>query len=298
MPYFDASPADLRGFFGLNEVAAPAGAVLVGTLTTSMYGQFVKSLFRHARSVHERITEVTLNGQRVWFIAVLGAAQAATFAHLAVRLGAGVLVQLGAMGGLQRGWNVGDVLVPTTVVGRDGVSQQLSRNLPLSVNEALSSSLIDCLGSDIVIRRGTLVTTTTIAFERRRDIARWSRAGFAGVEMEAAATLAVGQYFGVPATCAFVLHDNLAASRTAFDLTDADRDAMFRPKAPLARAAARVIVDVSGRLTAREARTEPEGGRPTSPVRRQRQERATAPEVGVDRRLGSRTDPSAEREDT
>lgn len=41
--------------------------------------------------------------------------------------------------------------------------------------------------------------------------------------MEAAATLAVAAHFGVPATSAFVLMDNLAVDHTVFAVTDADR---------------------------------------------------------------------------
>lgn len=241
MPYLDADPADLQRSFGLADNELPDGAVLVGTLSPARYADYIASLWPTARAVDERITLVEVEGHRVWFVAAFGAAQAATFAHLAVRLGAKSMVQLGSMGGLQPGWRIGDLLVPTEVIGRDGVSRQLSRNRPLVVNGELTRRLLSSLGEEVIVRRGTLVTTTTIAFERPRDIRRWSRAGFAGVEMEAAATMAVAHHFGVPATAAFVLYDYLAADHTVFGRTEADREASARPRKAMTRAAAQTV---------------------------------------------------------
>jgi uridine phosphorylase len=129
------------------------------------------------------------------------------------------------MGGLTDGWRVGDVLVPSLVVGRDGVSQQLSRNKPIRPDAALSSALCGELESRIgaeAVRSGTLVSTTTIALERKSDIARWRRCGYAGVEMECAATTGTASHFGVPTAGAFVLMDNLAANHTVFALSEDD----------------------------------------------------------------------------
>jgi uridine phosphorylase len=81
------------------------------------------------------------------------------------------------------------------------------------------------------------VSTTTIAFERPSDIARWRRAGYVGVEMEAAATLAVAARYGVRAAGAFVLLDNLAADHTVFSLTDDERARVRAAREPMTRAA-------------------------------------------------------------
>jgi purine-nucleoside phosphorylase len=92
-------------------------------------------------------------------------------------------------------------------------------------------------GSGLTIRSGTVVSTTTIAFERPSDIARWRRAGYVGVEMEAAATLAVAARYGVRAAGAFVLLDNLAADHTVFSLTDDERARVRAAREPMTRAA-------------------------------------------------------------
>ncbi len=96
------------------------------------------------------------------------------------------------------------------------------------------------------VRTGILVTTTTISLERSTDISRWRRAGYAGVEMEAAATLAVAAHFGVPATSAFVLMDNLAVDHTVFALTDADRLRIRTAREAMERAVPVVLASFAG----------------------------------------------------
>jgi purine-nucleoside phosphorylase len=177
-------------------------------------------------------------GRRIWISVVFGAPMAATVAHYAARLGARAIIQIGSIGGLATGWRVGDVLVPSLVVGRDGVSRQVSRNTPIEPDGRLSSAVRDALLSRPglgTVRSGTLVSTTTISLERPSDVARWRRSGFVGVEMECAATIGIARHVGVPAAGAFVIMDNLADDHTIFTLSDDDarliragRDAILR----------------------------------------------------------------------
>lgn len=224
MPYLDASPADLQRSFDIANGDLPNAAVIIGRLGVRRYVPYLREIWPEARELTEQIWVVETDGQRTWFVSTFGAAMAATFAHLAARLGARAMVQVGTMGGLQPGWRVGQILVPDAVIGRDGVSRQLSRNRPILPDRVLSDAVADGLAADgQEVRRGSLVTTTTIAFERTSDLARWRRAGYAGVEMEAAATLAVAAHFGIPAAAALVLIDNLAENHTVFHVTDDDR---------------------------------------------------------------------------
>jgi len=59
--------------------------------------------------------------------------------------------------------------------------------------------------------------------------------------MEAAATLAVASHFGVPATGAFVLYDNLGANHTIFDRSAADSRRTTSAREPMTRAAAAAV---------------------------------------------------------
>lgn len=176
---------------------------------------------------------------------VFGAAMAATITHFAVKLGARAVIQIGSMGGLATGWNVGDVLVPSSVVGRDGVSRQLSRGRPIEPSARLSQHLADELAArltGIPLRRGPLVTTTTISLERSADVSRWRRSGFAGVEMECAATLATAHHLGATATGAFVLVDNIAEGHAFYDLDDGQEDRVRRAKDPVLRSSVATVL--------------------------------------------------------
>jgi purine-nucleoside phosphorylase len=225
VPYFDAPAAALQSMFGIADRDLPDAAIIVGQWGQLPYFEAVRAIWPEAREIEEHSILIEERGRRIWISVVFGAPMAATITHNAARLGARAIVQIGSMGGLTAGWNVGDVLVPSLVVGRDGVSRQVSRNRPIEPDGSLSSAVRDALLSHArlgSIRSGTLVSTTSISLERPRDVARWRRRGFVGVDMECAATIAIARHFGVPAAGAFVLIDNLADDHTFFTLSGDD----------------------------------------------------------------------------
>jgi nucleoside phosphorylase len=224
MPYLDASAADLQRSHGIADDDLPDAAVVDGVWSPRGAMERVSRQYPGVREVAERTVLVEVGGCRIWMVFVLGAAMAATHAHMACVLGARAVIQTGTFGGLAPGRKVGDVLLPSVVIGRDGVSRQLSRNKPIHPDPALRDVLRHELSdAGIPPYEGTLVSTTTMALERPRDIRRWVRAGYSGVEMEAAATLSTAQHFGVPAAGAFVLIDNVGSDHTVFALTERER---------------------------------------------------------------------------
>ena len=245
--YIDADPADLRRTFGLDDADLPEVLVVDGRWSTASLFADVERTWPSARRVEERIMLVEVAGRQVWLAGVFGAAQALTYTHLAVRLGAQAVVQVGSFGGLADGWAVGDCLVPSAVVGRDGVSRQLTDGAPVVPDTSLADRLRRGLAAaGMPVRGGTLVTTTTIALERHSDVARWRRAGHAGVDMECAATLAMAVSAGVPAAGAFFLIDNLADDHTVFQQTDEERmRCRFSRDAILRAAVASAVQSVS-----------------------------------------------------
>lgn len=248
MPYLDASAADYQRAHGLADADLPDAAILDGVWSVQSAWERLRRLAPSVREVGERIALIEVDGRRVWFVFVFGGAMAATHAHLAAALGARAILQIGTYGGLAPDGAVGDVLVPSQVVGRDGVSRQLSRNRPISPDPALRASLAEHLrASPVATRDGALVSTTTIALERPRDIRRWVRAGYAGVEMEAAATLSTAQHFGVPAAAALVLIDNVGSDHTIFQLTDEERVHVRAAREAVVLAAVRVAALAAGK---------------------------------------------------
>ncbi len=245
--YVDADPADLQRMFGIADADLPDVAVLDGRWSARALAAEVARAWPSARELDERTSLVEVAGRRAWITGVFGAAQALTYAHLATRLGAGAVVQIGSFGGLADGWAVGDVFVPSSVVGRDGVSRQLTGGAPVAPDSSLADRLRRALAAaGVAVRDGTLVTTTSIALERHADVTRWRRAGYAGVEMECAATLALARSAGVPAAAAFFLFDNLADGRTVFDQTADERmRCRFSREAILRAAVAAAVQSVS-----------------------------------------------------
>jgi uridine phosphorylase len=65
-----------------------------------------------------------------------------------------------------------------------------------------------------------------IGAETAGDVARWSAAGFAAVEMEAAVTCAIGAAFGVPAAAAVYVADALISGETVYHPTYGDSRAV------------------------------------------------------------------------
>jgi hypothetical protein len=108
MPYLQASAADLQRVHHIGDDDLPEAAVLVGVSSFRRYGQYLTAIWPAAREVAERLWLIETNGRRVWHVATFGGAMAATYAHLAVNLGARAIFQFGLVGSLQNGWEVGD----------------------------------------------------------------------------------------------------------------------------------------------------------------------------------------------
>jgi uridine phosphorylase len=223
MPYLTAPAAAIQRAFDIADRDLPDAAIVMGQWEERSYFERVRAIWPDAREAGAHNLVIEEQGRNVWLGVVIGGAMASMLAQAAAVLGAKAIIQIGSYGGLADGCTVGDVLVPTTVIGRDGVSCQMSRNKPIVPDVRLSDLLRDEIGTRLGgarLRSGTLLTTTTIMFERDSDIARWRRRGYMGVEMECAVTNSIAAHFGVPTAGAFTLMDNLAEGHTVFALTD------------------------------------------------------------------------------
>ena len=141
MPYFDAPASSLQRMFGIADRDLPDAAVVLGQWGQGGYFQHLRDIWPETREIEEHTALIGADGRQIWVSVVFGAPMAATIAHFAVRLGARAVIQIGSMGGLTPGWNIGDVLVPSLVIGRDGVSRQLSRSKAIEPDAELSRHL-------------------------------------------------------------------------------------------------------------------------------------------------------------
>jgi len=249
MPYLNAPAKSIQEAFDIADGDLPEAALLVGQWVERPYFERVRAIWPEAREAGSHNLVIEEQGRRIWIGVVIGGAMAAMLAHAAAVLGAKAIIQIGSYGGLADGCLVGDVLVPSLIVGRDGVSRQLSRNRPIDPDVVLSDLVRDEIRARLdaaTVRSGTLLTTTTIAHERDSDIARWRRQGYAGVEMECAVTAATAAHFGIPSAGAFVLMDNLAVGHTVFMTSEEDRRRISMAKDAILRGSVAAAVRAIG----------------------------------------------------
>ena len=155
------------------------------------------------------------SGHTIWYAPVLGAPLAAFVTHCAAVLGVGSIVQIGSYGGTRAGISVGDLLLVTGAGRGEAASDwYLPQGRPATPDEGLCDQLrasLACCG--LAWHEGSVFTTSAFMAEKWEDIQRWEREGYAGVEMEAATTLAIAESFRVPAACLLYLLDNLIEER-------------------------------------------------------------------------------------
>jgi len=245
VPYLSASALDLQRIHHVRDADLPDAAVLYGIWSAAAGEAEIRALFPDARPAAERTVLVERNGRRVWLTWCYGAAMASSHAHVAAALGARAILQVGSYGGLATAGRVGDVLVPSRVLGKDGVSRQQSKGAAIDMDAGLRDQLDAALvAQGATTIDGLLISTTSISLERDQDIRRWMRAGYAGVEMEAAATAAMARHFGVPTAGAFVLWDNIGVGHTIFTRSEEDRERTQLAQDQILRAAVEVAAAI------------------------------------------------------
>ena len=185
-------------YLRLREHALPEGLIVLGRWGVgSAVATFGELAGRVTPIAHlENVVLAQSGGRQIALAVVYGAPMAADVCHVFCTLGIRLVVQLGWCGGLQSDFKYNELLVPTAVAGRDGVSRRYSSSTAQSTPH-LQQALVDqCAARGFPHRAGTLVSTTNLAAESPRMVARWSQEGFTGVDLETAATFAVATKFG------------------------------------------------------------------------------------------------------
>ena len=168
--------------------------------------------------------------RKVVFSCAYGAARTVEIIHLFGILGAGLAVQIGTCGALQKWIAPGDIVLPEVAVCREGVAYLYG-----AYEAALGSSAwIDQAQALLAERehethRGTHLTWCSLFAQDGRMVERWHRAGYLAVDMETATTFAVADYFNMPAVSMLVAWDDLTRNRTFMDpLPESSQQALDR----------------------------------------------------------------------
>jgi uridine phosphorylase len=163
------------------------------------------------------------NGKDVGYCCAYGAARAVEPVHLFCQLGAKLAVQIGTCGGFQPGLEPGDIIVPETVIARDGVAALYGVVDCVAADDEMSARAVDLLERrGHRVRRGPHLTWPSLFAQSHAMNEGWRKAGYLSVDMESAATIGVARHFGVPALSLLVLWDTLSSGRSFLSPLTAD----------------------------------------------------------------------------
>ncbi|MCF6148313.1 MAG: nucleoside phosphorylase [Candidatus Kuenenia sp.] len=138
-------------------------------------------------------------------------APAAVFAfEMAVVLGCKYLFLFGLCGGVGKGLEVGDIVIPTEIVREEGTSYHYTTGETNAFpDKDLLSELKDylCQTGENTVIYGKTVSTDGVFRQTKTKELSWRKNGIIGVDMEASALLAVAGYHKIPAICMFIVSD-------------------------------------------------------------------------------------------
>jgi hypothetical protein len=120
MPYSDASSDTVQRMFEIADDDRPDAAILVGQFSQRAYFERVRAIWPDAREVEAHSLLVEEGGQNIRISVVIGAAMAATFAHLAVPA-AGAFVLLDNLASQQTVLTLSDEVNRRIETGKDAI---------------------------------------------------------------------------------------------------------------------------------------------------------------------------------
>ncbi len=146
----------------------------------------------------------------------MGGPSAAIVVEELVRLGARRLVRVGSCGALVDGFALGDLLVATETVARDGTSRALGAGERVAADPALTEALLAAARADGGAHSGAIVTTD-LFYDEAGEHAEPPALDALAIEMEAATVLRVAALRGLQAGCVLVVSDLLGPGRGRID---------------------------------------------------------------------------------
>lgn len=143
-----------------------------------------------------------------------GASAVAMTLEILIELGAKKIFHLGTAASLQPEVEPAQVLVADAAYRDDGLSDHYLPPGDLVIGEARAAEACkNFLGDQgLTVRRGALWTTAALFRETAEALATFKARGALGVEMEAAAVMAVGSVRNVEVVCVRVISDRLLPS--------------------------------------------------------------------------------------
>ena len=169
-------------------------------------------------------------GKKIAFCMAYGAPRTVEIIYLFGFLGARLALQIGTCGGLQVHLESGDIILPESAVGLDGVAHLFSdQEVAVADLEWVGRAQELLQARDHTTYRGEHMTFSSLFAESNSMMAGWHKAGFLSVDMETATTLNVAATFGIPAVSLLVVWDDLTRGKRFLDpMTEAETAALDR----------------------------------------------------------------------
>jgi purine-nucleoside phosphorylase len=136
------------------------------------------------------------------------------------QLGARRLVRIGTCGGLESRLSLGDLVIATEALSRDGTSAALDARGRLSPDPGLRETLLSAAtghAQDVRTHCGPIVSTDLFYDVPEGADQEWVRAGALAVDMESATLFALAARRGLRAASLLIVSDLLNPSRVRID---------------------------------------------------------------------------------
>lgn len=183
------------------------------------------------------------NGTRYGLSVTYGSAKTSQLVHTFSLLGVKLVLQVGSFGGLLPGRHVGHLLFPTEAFRGEGASDFY---LGLGEKAAASQPIVEWLcaqgqSRQIECSTGEIMTINAMLGERWEDVQRWSKEGYAGVDLETATTYAVAKHFNVPRAGILYLADNLIEGRGLHAVSSTEKEIKAAARLTVSRLAVEAV---------------------------------------------------------
>ena len=159
-----------------------------------------------------RVVNATYEGRDLSICSTgIGCPSAAIAVEELSRVGAETLVRVGTTGALQRGIEIGDMVVATGAAKEEGTTKRYEAGtIPAVPDQAVLAALLDAArANDESVHVGPIVTDDAFYAEDPASVERWEAAGLLAVEMEAAAIFSLARRKGLRAGAICTVDGNL-----------------------------------------------------------------------------------------
>ncbi len=222
--HFDKNFAMQR--WNIAEHELPQVLIIQGQRITKPHLDFAESYLQNSRRLI--IGDVILgqwNGVQLLFASGFGAALLADITHIAALLGVKHILILGTVGGLQTTIGGHEVIIPSTALRADGVSDwYLPVGQTLRSDQRVNSILATELAKhSIPHHHQSIISIPSMLCETQEIINTWHSMGLAGVDLETSAVFSVAESFGIPYSGMLYVIDHLVRNHDITKLTELDR---------------------------------------------------------------------------